>query len=178
MQATLSLTTERGLQGVTIALIAREAQASPGIIYHYFESKDEIVHTLYRTIKRELGQFVVTEELFSLSPLERLKQVWLQTFHYYVTQPQKAIFLEQYKNSAYASLELDLTIDDRLMRLAQVVEKDITDGVIKDYPFQVLYELTIGVAALLAKQQINGTIILDPVLLEGIAHTCCSALII
>ena len=177
LQATLALVAEKGLLGMTIALIAQRAKASPGIIYHYFESKDEIVHTLYDHIEKTFASSLVTETLFDLAPEARLKQAWLNAFHYYVSHPQETLFLEQYKNSAYASGKNMFEEDEMLIRLMQVIKEDMVQGIIKAYPIEVLYELTLGVAVRLAKQQIAEVIQLEPAILESIAETCSQALI-
>jgi TetR/AcrR family fatty acid metabolism transcriptional regulator len=49
LQATLDLVAEYGLLNTTISLIARQAKSSPGIIYHYFESKNDIIHCCMRS---------------------------------------------------------------------------------------------------------------------------------
>ncbi|NQX34075.1 TetR/AcrR family transcriptional regulator [Herbiconiux sp. VKM Ac-2851] len=43
LEVTLELFIERGLENVTVADVATRAGVTPGLLYHYFESKDELV---------------------------------------------------------------------------------------------------------------------------------------
>ena len=41
LQATLRLISENGFHGTAMSKVAKEAGVSAGIIYHYFDSKDD-----------------------------------------------------------------------------------------------------------------------------------------
>ena len=43
LDATLALVESEGLQKTSLSKISKQANCSPGIIYHYFQSKDEIL---------------------------------------------------------------------------------------------------------------------------------------
>jgi AcrR family transcriptional regulator len=176
MQATLELAAERGLLNTTIALIARQAESSPGIIYHYFASKDEIVHSLYEVVLKQYTQAMMQANPFSPDRFEWFKQLWLTTFHYFVAHPKQASFLEQYKNSSYGQHRQSIEFDENLSSLVQIVQEDIRQGVIKDMPLDVIYTLTVGVAISVAKLQIAGIIKLDEAMLSEIAEASCRAL--
>lgn len=176
LQATLDLVAERGLLNTTIALIAKQAKSSPGIIYHYFESKDEIVHSLYEIILKQYAQAMRQANPLIPDLLEWFKRLWLATFHYFMAHPKHASFLEQYKNSAYGQNRQSIETDEDLASLLQVIREGINQGLIKDRPFDVIYVLTVGVAISLAKLQIAGIIQLDETALEEIAEASCRTL--
>lgn len=176
LQATLDLIPEHGLLNTTIALIARQAKSSPGIIYHYFESKNDIIHSLYQLILRQYTEALLADDPLSQEWCERLKRIWLSTFHYFVAQPKHALFMEQYKNSAYAHYSQSIEADENLAPLIQAIRADIEKGLIKNLPFDVIYALTVDVAKSLAKLQIAGIIQLDEVMLDDIAEASCRAL--
>lgn len=62
LQAALELVAEKGLPNTfmsqisSMSQISRQARASAGVIYHYFESKDELLQTLYLRIKAYMGK--------------------------------------------------------------------------------------------------------------------------
>lgn len=175
-QATLDLIAEHGLLNTTIALIARQAKSSPGIIYHYFESKNDIIHSLYQVILQQYTEALMADDPLSQDWCERLKRIWLSTFHYFVAHPKHASFLEQYKNSAYVQYTQSIESDENLSPLIQAIRADIEKGLIKNMPFDVIYTLTVDVAKSLAKLQIAGIIQLDEVMLDDIAAASCRAL--
>ena len=114
LQATLELVAEYGLTGTTIALIAKRAQASPGIIYHYFASKDEIIATLYAQIETDFVEALLAEQVLDLPWSERMPRLFLKTFDHFVEHPLALSFHEQYKNSAYHKID-DETAGDGVM---------------------------------------------------------------
>lgn len=173
LQATLELVAEHGLIGTTMALIAKRANSSPGIIYHYFASKEEIVHTLYEQVKKGYGQALLTGRPLELPWQERLKQVWLNSYHHWVAHPSETVFWEQYKNSNFAEHGQNLESDPSFAPLLQVLSQDITAGYIKPYPFEVLYLMTLGTSLALAKLTIAGQLNLDEATLESLAAASC-----
>jgi AcrR family transcriptional regulator len=175
LQATLECIPQHGLSGLRISHIAEQANCSPGIIYHYFDSKDEIIQSLGALLSAEFAQSLQIDHLLTLSPFERLKQGWLNTFAYFTTYPQKTIFLEQYKNSRYHTEE---SWGPEMEKLVQAVSLDIANGYVKDFPITVLYDMTINVAISLAKQVIRGQLIADEALIDRVATACCQSLMV
>lgn len=174
LQATLALIPQYGLNGLRISHIAQQAACSPGIIYHYFESKDEIILSLGEMILAEFGHALNVDHLLTLTPFERLKRAWLNTFHYFVAHPDKTIFLEQFKNSPYYT---DETFGPDFEKLITVLNEDITNGRLKNFPIMVMYQMTLTVAISLAKEVVKGQLVLDDDLLDSVATASCQALL-
>ncbi len=175
LDATLELVSEHGLTGLSIAKLAKRATSSPGIIYHYFESKDALIHTLYREVLAKLTQ-TFTEDIYALPPLERLKALWLSTFDFYAHHPQETVFLEQYKHSAYYPARMK-EADLPLERLMRAFKSDAESGAFKDLPLPVLQAMTLDVAISLAKAQVAGRLELDRPTLRTIADIVCNAVL-
>jgi AcrR family transcriptional regulator len=175
LQATLELVNEEGLTGTTIALIARRAKASPGIIYHYFASKDEIVATVYVRVVRDYIRALLDGGALDLPWAERMRQLFLGTYDYFVAHPLALAFYEQYKNSAYAKAQNEMT-DGAMAPLVQAMLDDIEQGLVKPWPLHVIYAMTAGVAISVAKFQIAGVIALDRAALEAIADAACRSI--
>jgi AcrR family transcriptional regulator len=58
LAATLRLVSERGFHDAPMSLIAKEAGVSAGIIYHYFDNKEDLIHALFTQAKRDFGAAV------------------------------------------------------------------------------------------------------------------------
>ncbi len=175
LKATLELVSEEGLTGFSIGKLAKRAASSSGIIYHYFESKDMLIHTLYKEVLAK-SAFTLTDDNYALPPFERLKTLWLNTFDFYTHHPQETIFLEQYKHSAYYSQRLP-EADAPLERLITVFQADIARGVFKDLPLSVLQAMTLDVAISLAKGVVAGRVELDEATLHTVADTVCQSVL-
>ena len=169
LDATLTLVSEHGLLGTSVSKIAKQAKASPGIIYHYFASKDEIMHTLYLNIFKELMDALLDDVLLKRSCLERLKTIWLRRFHFHIDNPAKTKFIEQYKNSTYFTPEQEQVTNELLIGLVMMIQGDIERGEIKALPLRVVHAMTAGVADNIAKLQIAGSVDLQEDELNTIA---------
>ena len=74
IQATLEVINEVGMQEASIALIARKAGVSTGIISHYFRDKNGLLEATMRHIQYQLG-FAVAMRLRMLSHAEPKKRI-------------------------------------------------------------------------------------------------------
>lgn len=178
LRATLGLVAERGFRGTTMALIVRRSGTSAGTIYHYFASKDEIIHALYQQIKHEMGKTIVADAPPQLAHPEHFQQIWQNAFSYYVAHPRETSFLEQYENSPYMHemrAEALENLDEQWAAIVTLLQSAIDRGHIIDLPLPVLYELTLGVAVSLAKRQISGTIVLSEAQRAQVAAACYTA---
>lgn len=174
LQATLTLIPQHGLTGLRISHIAQQADCSPGIIYHYFASKDEIILSLGELVTAEFGRALNVDHLITLTPFERLKQGWLNTFHYFVAHPDKTLFLEQFKNSPYHT---DETFGPDFEKLILALNEDVANGRLKNFPIIVMYQMTLTVAISLAKEVVKGQVVMDEDLLDSVATACCMTLL-
>ena len=170
MNATLTLVSEQGLLATSISQIAKRAKAGPGIIYHYFASKDEIMHSLYISIFTELMDALLDNALLERPCLERLKTIWMRRFYFHINNPAKAKFIEQYKNSAYFTPAQEQLTNELLADLASMIANDINRGDIKPLPLRVVHAMTLGVADNIAKLQIAGSVDLQENELNAIAE--------
>ena len=172
LNTALDLLVEHGFHNTPMSLIAKEAGVSAGIIYHYFESKEALILELYREVKQKIIDLILVKDLRDLSGLAALKQVWLNTYHYYANHPRETLFLEQFENSPYQKMCLH-EFDDQLQALFEWIDGEKRAGNIVDLPMEVLYELSLGVAVSLAKQQVAGNIHIT----NEILNEACSAII-
>jgi AcrR family transcriptional regulator len=173
LQATLDLVAEQGLVGTTISQISKRSKAGPGVIYHYFETKEDIIHTVFQSITSEYAEFLMVgfpEEAFWL---DKLKHIWLRSYRFFVNNPKKALFQEQYKNSPHYHPEHDLEAEPYFAELVKPFLAEVEKGTLKPLPFSVLYAMTVGVALSIAKLQIEGSVQPDEMMLETLAEASC-----
>ena len=175
LQAMLELVAERGFHDAPMSLVATRAGTSAGIIYHYFPSKDELIHALYLHVKAKLGRFLIEGQVIGLSAEQAFKKVWINAYRFYRTHQQEMKFLDQFENSPYCggSPEVEALVekDPNIALLLNLFRPKSAGGSLKDLPREALTELTIGVAARLAKRAKP----LKAKILEEIAASCWKA---
>lgn len=174
LQAALALIAEHGFHGAPMSLVAQKAGTSAGIIYHYFASKDDLIRALYEQVEADLSKAMLAGEPQNLPMREAFIRMWLNAYDYYHTHPAEARFLEQYKRSPFHQMT-DTTPDglpDDFAFLRQMIK---TKRPLKDLPFDVIYEMTMGVAARVANRQVIGESPLSEAKLKEIAAACWQA---
>lgn len=176
LNATLDLISEHGFHGAPISKIAKQSGVSAGIIYHYFADKDDLIQALYVHIKEHLLEAMMMGNPQDAPWPDSFITLWLNSYHYYVRYPQQTRFIEQYENSPYPQFEENEDLLAKYARLVQLIDDAQTNGHIKDLPFPVIYELTLRVAAGLAKQQIKGSLSLTEDELFVVADACRAAI--
>ncbi len=174
LNTALELLVENGFHNTPMSLIAKQAGVSAGIIYHYFESKEDLINQLYQQIEAKLFQALAGNQLEQLEGIALLRQLWLDMYAYYVAHPKETLFLEQYKNSPFYKHQQG-GFDGNWSWLGEKFQRAIAESEIANLPFLVVYNLTLGVAMALAKQQITQAIELDEVTLQKTADAVCQA---
>ncbi|MEA2260069.1 MAG: hypothetical protein QOJ51_2894, partial [Acidobacteriaceae bacterium] len=100
LKAMLDLVVERGFHNAPMSVLAKRSHASPGVIYHYFSSKDDLLRAVYErvaSIKHEVFfEGVSADE----SPREAFLRVWLNAYRFYRSHRKETRFLDLYLNSS------------------------------------------------------------------------------
>ncbi|MEM7126991.1 MAG: TetR/AcrR family transcriptional regulator [Chloroflexota bacterium] len=178
LDATLELVATEGLLKTSISKISKRAKSSPGIVYHYFESKDEIMDTLFLDITMEMMAYILDDLVLDRPVLERYKDLWLRKYHYHFNNPAKTIFIEEYKNSSFYTKEQAQESQRMMLGLLSMGQKDIEQGLVVNLPLDVIYTMTFTVALNLAKSHIQGNFRMDENTLDMIAERVCRSALI
>ena len=91
--AALSLIVSQGLHATPMAQIAKEANVAAGTIYHYFKSKEEMIHELYKKIHIELEEIMDLDDIDLNDYKAEFDAVCLRIFKYLIQNPLKFYFL-------------------------------------------------------------------------------------
>jgi AcrR family transcriptional regulator len=181
-----------------MSLISKHSGASAGIIYHYFESKEDLMQSLYYRIKEDMSRAIVAADDPKQLLAKRFQTLWLSIFRYCLTHLQAMAFLEQYESMPIAKqrepwlLGEMQTLDDLL---AYIHEQNMTESLpfeakmlygliadlraqdlIKDLPLVAIGEFTLGTALRLARQAAAGLMTPHDATLTEIAKACWDAI--
>lgn len=101
LKTTLNIIIRKELQATSMSLIAKESGVSTGSIYHYFQSKEDIVNELYRAIVTFNGEYVREGLLQGRTIREKFQTGWSRVIDLGKKYPQGFQFIEQYSFSPY-----------------------------------------------------------------------------
>ena len=176
LDAALKLISENGFHGTAMSKVAQEAEVSTGIIYHYFESKDEMIDELYTSIKRNTAKALVAD-LDQTQPVKhQIRQVLGSAIRNAIRCPQESAFLEQYTRSPYYSAEIDAKVGEYYQPITACFERARQEMIIKDLPPAVITTLTLDVAMSLSQKQSAGLLILSNKLIEQVVDASWEAI--
>lgn len=155
----MRLIRQYGFHGTSMSLIAQEAQVATGTIYHYFESKDDLILAVFAHCQVQLYVSIFDQDDRSMPYPQRLETTWIKLASFYTERPDVLSFLEQFYSSPYLNL---LRNNETLCgrdRVGAFLKEGIRRGYIKDVDENVVGAAFIGTAAAVAKQTNNGTFV-------------------
>src|SRR5713226_4180032 len=144
LQAALELVAENGLQHTPMSLISKRSRASAGIIYHYFESKEDLLSTLYWRIKKDMTLAIVAVDDPGQPLAKRFQTLWLSIFRYCLAHPQEMAFLQQYECVPKMKRH-DALLHGEAKTLDELIENLRTQDAFEDLPQEekTLYSLIV-----------------------------------
>jgi TetR/AcrR family transcriptional regulator, repressor of fatR-cypB operon len=179
MQAALELIAEQGFHGAPMAEIAEKAGVAAGTIYRYFETKDVLITELHRELEDKI-RMALQEGYPAGRPLrERFLCLNQRLLRYFIEHPLHFRYMEQYFNSPFGITRHR----DKLLGksgnpdlLKEIFEEGVSQQILKDFPFVILFSLAFGPMIILIRDHILGFITLDDLLIRQITEACWDAI--
>ena len=100
-QATLQLVKVKGLAGITMGAIAREAKIATGTLYIYFKNKKELINALFTECRNRSAEVYFKDYDPSMPFKKGLKIIWLNLLHYRIKKFEEAVFMDQCFHSPF-----------------------------------------------------------------------------
>jgi AcrR family transcriptional regulator len=169
LKTTLKLLSERGLADTPMSVIVKESGVSTGTVYHYFETKDELILDLYHEIKVKTFDSLLAGFDTEASYQEQFLYLWKAAVRFYIGHPMEMKFLEQFENSPYHDASHAMKYHELLTPILTFFEQGRQEEVLKDLPMQVLMTLGMSSAMALVKQHMGGGLELTDELIDSAA---------
>jgi AcrR family transcriptional regulator len=96
---------ERGLTAAPTSEISKQARIAEGTLFTYFKTKDDLINALYREIKLELADAMMSGFPRRKSVRTRLRHVWDSYVNWGVANPEQRKVLTQLQVSGMLSKE-------------------------------------------------------------------------
>ena len=150
----LDLVVKRGLHDAPMSSLAKRSGASPGVIYHYFPSKDDLIRAVYERVERVKHEALFRGYSDRMGARQALLHIWLNAYEFYRSHAKETRFLDQYLNSPYCrGTGKEDAKDPTMKRIVKWLRPKKHGGVMRDLPPEAIDSLTLGLAASLAKAQ-------------------------
>lgn len=111
---------EKGYANTTVSYIANEAGISKGLIYHYFESKEEILKSLfYFLVEMSKG---IMNDAQEKAPQEQLKQIISGSFQFVKMQTNTVRFMTSLAVQPAVIKDLEELMETQKSQLIQTMK--------------------------------------------------------
>src|SRR5580693_269841 len=124
---------ERGL-GAATAAISSAAEVAEGTLFTYFRTKDELVNALYREIKVELAEVLMSGFPRKGGVRTRLQHIWDSFVEWGVANPLKRRVLRVLVASGKLTQESKRSVAAPFVEIQAMVEEAVEQRVILDLP--------------------------------------------
>lgn len=152
---TLKLISEQGFYSTPMSQIAKKSGISMGSIYNQFENKEVLINELYKKIKIQFANHVLSKINAAESIEDQIKHMLSHIFYYYIEHRSGLNFIEQYENSPLITEETQKQLQPYLMQIFQKFEEGKQTNVISQLPTEVLIAMSFGAVSSLAKMYVK-----------------------
>ncbi|WP_266205605.1 TetR/AcrR family transcriptional regulator [Pontibacter kalidii] len=161
-ESTLELVRENGFHGTPMSLVAKKAGVAAGTIYHYFESKQDLILDLFHYIKEQIISVIKREDSAEMPYQKCFFNIWYGLHAYYSENPNVLMFFEQFVNSPYnAFIQEDYNSSEFRQRLTSFFERGIREGHLKALSPNVLGTLAHTNIISTVKMSSSGRLVLE-----------------
>jgi AcrR family transcriptional regulator len=123
LRAMAACVVEEGIQGASLRKVAKRANATTGMITHYYRSKDELINEAQRAVGRQLSELI--ESRGAKTGIERLEALFQLRFTNQDTEVPPWSFFIEYWAGANRSEELRRNHIEAVRRNHVRMEEDI-----------------------------------------------------
>jgi len=177
LDAALDLFITHGYGQVSIRNIAARVEYSPGAIYGYFSSKDDIFYALAEEGLRDLGARELADAP-SADPIEDVRAAAWRLYEFSTAQPQyfALVFLDRAVPRVSKEYERFAFISDMRARALARVERCIAEGLFPattyaEVALRLLWAPVVGLAALRLSHRIPEGVEIDLLVRDAIETT-------
>jgi len=151
LDVALELVVAGGFHGAPMSAISSQAGASPGVIYHHFKSKEDIFQAVYeraRVLKRES---LLAGYDPSMPARKAFILVALNSYAFYRQHHKALRFVDLYEDAGFAIPSAAAEVSPAAIAFQQRFSGKSRGGVFAELPQDVIYEMTFGLIARLAR---------------------------
>lgn len=102
--AAIKAVRQYGLEGVRIQNVSELARVSPGAMYRYFESKEQMIAECFTYVDRQAASIFdhlkFDPQAMLADPIGAVRSLWLPYFRFWVAHPDETVFYHRFRDSA------------------------------------------------------------------------------
>ncbi|WP_159882296.1 TetR/AcrR family transcriptional regulator [Paenibacillus puerhi] len=177
LEAALHLFADRGYDGTTVPAIADAAQVGAGTIYRYFETKEELVNSLFQESVQQLSNALLTGAPADPGAIrERYDHIFNQMCEFAAYRGRTLAFIDSHSGAPFLNTESRESFDRFLSLIREVLEEGKRLGIICPLPSDVLIAIVYGAMVKLFNVMGRGVVEQTPELFAQVQECCWNAI--
>lgn len=137
--AATRLFAKNGFHATPTSLIAKEAGVSNGTLFHHFSTKEDLINSLYFSLKKEIFDAALLKIDEKEPFFVTLKKIWNNIIDWSLQYPDKFSFVQQFSNSPYITNVTKGEVDKLNNIFSIFIKIGIAAGEVKDIPLDVIF---------------------------------------
>lgn len=165
-KATLELVKERGLAGITMSDISKEASIGTGTLYLYFKNKDELIKALFLECRQQSAQHYFDGLKDGAAFKERMQKLFTNIIRYKMLFFEVSAFLEQSYHSPFLCMADLKKKDKALAPLYDLIREGIEDKKLKNVDVDLVISFMFGIINEMVKKSYFSNKKVSPEMIE------------
>lgn len=103
--AAIKAVRQYGLEGTRIQNVSDLAGISPGALYRYFESKEQLILECFTYVDKQAAAIFENSKFSPLAmladPMGSVKKLWQPYFRFWVAHPDETVFYHRFRDSTF-----------------------------------------------------------------------------
>ena len=155
LKSTLELIADKGFHGMSMSDLAKHAGISPGTVYVYYKSKDDLIVDLFHVIRLEMEEAILHEFNSSLDLHFQYNLLTSNLIKYYLKNKHAFLFMEQFYLSPFMEHVFEAFSGKVVDSFKEIYSKGLQEGVFKNLPLEVMTSLIYGPIVSLVRKHHN-----------------------
>ncbi len=105
IHATIKAVRQYGLEGVRIQNVSELAGISPGAIYRYFDSKEQLIVECFTYVDKQAAAIFEHTKCNPLTlltdPMGAVRSLWVPYFRFWIAHPDETVFYHRFRDSSF-----------------------------------------------------------------------------
>lgn len=157
LTATEKLLATHGFHGLSMQMVAKEAQVATGTIYRYFNDKDDLLYQLHEHILGYIAKKISHNINDSMSLKQRYRTMWLNLWHMSINGEAPLINQGQFQNLPRKNTFERKALNKQLFSCVnQMFDEGKACNLFKPLNNEILSTLSLETSCYLARRKING----------------------
>lgn len=141
LAAALKLFVANGFHGTPTSKIAKEAGVANGTLFHYYPTKDDLIVSLYISIKLRMATAVESQIASDADYKTKFKSQFIHALHWAMEHKDEFQYVQQFYASPYNVLLKSEELQQIMQKNCNDIQRAIDAKVIKDLPVDYIFTL-------------------------------------